>query len=63
MANLTKQQRQAEEVIKGMIYRAHQRGVCDSDGRSVKNAHGMPIAKPRTGYVTVHKVFPRREYR
>ena len=47
MANLTKDQRKMEAGIKTMIYRGYKRGVCDSDGNSVKNTHGKPIAKPR----------------
>lgn len=35
MANLTKAQRDAEEVIKRKIVAAHQRGVCDKDGNPI----------------------------
>lgn len=36
-----------EETIKDMIVGGHKRGICDSDGRSVKSEDGRFIAKPR----------------
>lgn len=34
------------EQIEQMIYRGHKRGVCDSDGNSIKSG-GVPVARPR----------------
>ena len=48
MASKTKEMRQNEEKIKQAIVSGHQRGVCDSSGRSVLNEHGILVAKPRT---------------
>ena len=49
MANLTKGHRDQEEKIKQMIMDGKKRGVCDGEGNSVKNEHGMPVAPPRKG--------------
>jgi len=48
MASKTKEMHQQEEKIKQAIVSGHQRGVCDSSGRSVLNEHGVLVAKPRT---------------
>lgn len=48
MVSLTKKQREQEEVVKRMIVDAHRRGVCDSEGRSVKNEHGAYVPQPRS---------------
>jgi len=47
MASKTKEMRQNEEKIKQAIVSGHQRGVCDSYGRSVLNEHGQMVAKPK----------------
>ncbi len=47
MASKTKEMRNNEEAIKQMIVSGHRRGVCDSEGRHVRNKDGRPVAKPR----------------
>ncbi len=47
MASKTKEMRANEEQIKQMIVNGHRRGICDSEGRHVKNKDGRPVAKPR----------------
>ena len=47
MGSKTKEMDQQEQVIKKMIVDGHRRGVCDSEGRHVKNRDGRPVAKPR----------------
>ena len=47
MANLTKKQRQQEDEIKAKIMDGKRRGVCDGEGRSVKNEYGIPVAPKR----------------
>jgi len=47
MGSRTKEMRQNEESIKKMIVDGHRRGVCDSEGRHVRNKDGRPVAKPR----------------
>jgi len=49
MANLSKKQRDQEEAIKRKIMAGKKRGVCDGEGRSVKNEYGMPVAPPIPG--------------
>lgn len=49
MGSLTKGQREAEERIKEMIMRAKKLGRCDGEGRSIRDANGMPVAPPRGG--------------
>jgi hypothetical protein len=34
------------EPIKRAIVSGHQRGICDKDGNSVLNEHGILVAKP-----------------
>jgi hypothetical protein len=63
MGNLTKGQRAAEEQIKAKIVEGHRRGICDAEGRSVRNAHGAMVARPPTRNYTYTRVFPRRDYR
>jgi len=50
MGSRTKAQRDAEEVIKQKIMAGYRRGVCDSEGRTVKMPDGRPVAKPRSIY-------------
>lgn len=60
MGSKTKQMRDEEEIIKQMIVSGHRRGVCDSEGRTVRNKDGRPVAKKRPrGHVTYHEVFKR----
>lgn len=60
MGSKTKEMRANEEAIKRMIVAGHRRGVMDSEGNTIKNKDGRPVAKPRaTGLVTFHKVYPR----
>jgi hypothetical protein len=47
MGSLTKEQRKAEELIGDKIIDAHRRGVCDINGKSVKNEHGQYRARSR----------------
>jgi hypothetical protein len=55
MGSVTKKQREQEEVVKRMIVDGHRRGVCDGEGRSVKNAAGVVAPPPRT--IGVHRTF------
>ena len=52
MSNLTKAQRKSEQKIEDAIYRGYKRGVCDINGKNIKDEHGMPIKLPRGGPVT-----------
>lgn len=49
MANLTKGQRELEEEVKAKIVDAKRRGVCDGEGRSIRNEYGHPVAMPYRG--------------
>lgn len=51
MNTLVEKQYSNERAVKDMIYKGHRRGVCDSDGRSVKVLDGIDckvtVAKPK----------------
>jgi len=49
VANYTKAQRDQMEAIKQKIMDGKKRGVCDGEGRSIKNEYGKPIAPPLPG--------------
>ncbi len=51
--------RHRQNEIEAMIVAGHRAGVCDKDGNSVPGAGGLPVVKPRSGYVTFRKVYPR----
>lgn len=49
-----------EDIIKDMIVSAHKRGVCDSNGASVKSSDGRFVAKPKT-YSSVNMTYICRD--
>ena len=49
-----------EEDIKAKIVESHRRGVCDSNGRSVRAVDGRLIAKP-TSFSSAAKTFVYRK--
>jgi hypothetical protein len=49
VANYTKAQRERQEAIKKAIMDGKRRGVCDGEGRSIKNEYGKPVAPPYPG--------------
>jgi len=55
----TETHRQSLERVQAAIARGHRLGVCDSEGNSVARDDGSCVAKPRGGYVTFRKVYPR----
>lgn len=44
---MDKEAERQEQAIKSMIVAGHRRGVCDSEGRTVKRPDGRPVARPR----------------
>lgn len=50
-----------ENKIKDMIVAGHRRGICDSNGDSVKDTNGMFIAKSVFGHGSVVKTFVCRK--
>ena len=59
MGSYTKLQRKQLSEVEAKILDGYRRGVCDIDGFSVRNDNGIFVAKPRGGYVTFRKVYPR----
>lgn len=53
MGSRTKGQRELEAKVERLITNAHRRGVCDSDGKSIKKENGEFIAKPRAASPSV----------
>ena len=47
MASYTKAQRRQVEEVQAKIMAGYRRGVCDSEGRSVRDGQGAFIARPR----------------
>lgn len=60
MGSLTKKQRQQQEEVKAKIMDGKRRGVCDGEGRSVRNADGVYVAVPRTFGVCRRWVWDRK---
>ncbi len=56
MASKTKEMLRQEEAIKSMIVDGHRRGVCDSEGHSVKTKDGRTVAKPRNLGPTARRI-------
>lgn len=63
MGSLTKKQREQQEEVKIKIMDGKRRGVCDGEGRSVRNAAGVYVAVPRTFGVRRRWVWDRKANR
>ena len=57
----TKGQQRVLQEVEAQIARGHRAGICNSEGESVNRSDGSFVAKPRGGYVTFRKVYPRHK--
>jgi len=61
MGSYTKEMRRQMAEIEARIADGHKRGVCDSEGRSVKNGQGIFVARPM-GFTSAAKTYRYDKY-